>query len=392
MTVKSAWHSNPGQTRADTRLSPIGTFTPLDATQTRAGVVPGGTGLNLTGATMTGTIAIGRAVVQGTATQGAYPVVVTAAETFTVANGHASLPRIDSVFAVAYDQLFDSSGQTLPAIVYTQGTANASPVAPSAPATGTAYLKLWDIAVPAGASAGVPINWATALTDQRVYTVAVGGIVPSGSVAGAYVGQWRDNAGVLERWTGSVWESTLRVQNGGTVLVGDVPITRTSAGVAQVGGGLVVTGVGGFVTLVKPSNTTVTNNATLGVDPHITLPVVANAQYLLDGYLDYDGTFGAGGIQLDWSVPAGASMRWAPLGNASADTTQKYTSNGTPVGSAVAAGTYGTGGQHNTLSPRGYLATAGTAGNITLRWAQAAASAGGTTLYANSWVRLHRIA
>jgi hypothetical protein len=243
MTVRSAWHynnpaQNPGQTRQDTRLVPIGTMTPVDAMTTRSGVMPGGTGLNLTGTGMTGTIAVGRAVVQGTSAQGAYPIAVTAAESFTVANGHASLPRVDSVFLVAYDQLYDTSGQTLAAIVYTQGTAAASPTAPTAPATGTAYLKLWDIAVPAGASAGSPINWGTALTDRRQYTVAAGGINPGGSsVAGAYAGQYRDGggaSGILERYTGSAWESRLYLGTSGQLVIGtDVNLYRDSANVLR---------------------------------------------------------------------------------------------------------------------------------------------------------------
>ncbi|GAA2825442.1 hypothetical protein RMN57_13285 [Kitasatospora sp. CM 4170] len=211
MTVRSAWLLNPGQSRADTRLAPLGVMTPTGSTTTRAGVIPGGTPLLLTGTGMTGTIAVGRAVVQGTTTQGAYPVAVTVAENITVANGHASLPRIDSVFLVAYDQLYDTSGQTLAAITYTQGTANASPTAPTAPATGTAYLKLWDIAVPAGASAGSPINWGTALTDRRTYTTSLGSISPDGTTAGVYAGQYRDNSGTLERYSGSAWQTMVGV-------------------------------------------------------------------------------------------------------------------------------------------------------------------------------------
>ncbi|MGE7432751.1 hypothetical protein [Kitasatospora sp. NPDC001175] len=179
----------------------------------RSGLIPGGNPCVLTGSGMTGTIGVGRAVIQGTASQGAYPVAVTAPETITVANGHNSLPRIDSVFLVAYDALYDTSGLTAAAVVYVQGTAAATPAAPTIPPTGTAYMKLWDIAVPAGASVSAPINWSTALTDQRQYTVAVGGITPSGSAVGAYVGQYRDNpaSGTLERWSGTAWAPPLGV-------------------------------------------------------------------------------------------------------------------------------------------------------------------------------------
>ncbi|MFF1790744.1 hypothetical protein ACFVX9_30305 [Kitasatospora sp. NPDC058243] len=234
MTVRSAWHLNPGQSRQDTRLSPVGTMVPLDATQTRSGVLPGGTPLALTMSAMTATIATGRAVVQGTATQGAYPVVVSAAETVTIAPGHASLDRIDTLWIVAYDQLYDTSGLTAAAIAYTQGTPSSTPTAPTAPATGTAYLRLWDVRVPAGASAGAPPNWVGAglLTDRRVYTASLGGITPDGGTMGAYAGQYRDGgtATGLERYTGTAWESRVYLGPAGQVVIGtDVNLYRNAA-------------------------------------------------------------------------------------------------------------------------------------------------------------------
>jgi hypothetical protein len=250
VTVRSAWHYNspaqsPGQTRADTRLTPVGTMTPETATTTRAGVVPGGTGLNLTGTGMTGTIAIGRAVIQGTTTQGAYPFAVTVADSFVVANGHASLPRIDSVFAVIYDSLYDASGQTLAAIVVVAGTPNASPTAPSTVPNSNAYLKLWEIRVEANSSAGTPIDWSTKLTDRRVYTVGLGGIV-LGAANGAYAGQFRDAggaSGILERYNGSAWESRLYLGTSGQVVIGsDVNLYRQSANVLKTDDALQVAG------------------------------------------------------------------------------------------------------------------------------------------------------
>jgi hypothetical protein len=62
--------------------------------------------------------------------------------------------------------------------------------------------------VPKGASAGSnPIAWNSALTGRRTTTVAVGGILPvtTDTATGAYPGQYRDNNGVLQRWTGSAW-------------------------------------------------------------------------------------------------------------------------------------------------------------------------------------------
>lgn len=405
MTVRSAWHynspaQNPGQTRQDTRLVPIGTMTPVDAMTTRSGVIPGGTGLLLTGTVMTGTIATGRATVQGTSGQGAYPVAVTAAETFTVANGHASLPRIDSVFLVAYDQLYDTSGQTLAAVVYTQGTAAASPSAPTAPATGTAYLKLWDIAVPALASSGSPINWATALTDRRTYTAAVGGITPDGATAGAYSGQYRDGGTTtgLERYNGSAWESRVYLGTSGQIVIGtDTNLFRGGPNTLRtndslvVDGALTVSGVGGIQTAIKSADTSVTSNTTLGVDPHLSLPVVANATYHLEAWFVYTGDLpgAAADLKADWTIPSAATMRWARWGYP-ANAVNQIDSVETDNTTIRALGTYG-GSTNISAKPVGRIVTGANAGTLQLRWAQNGSSSLPTIMRAGSWIRLLRV-
>ncbi|SOB83132.1 hypothetical protein [Streptomyces sp. 1331.2] len=205
MTVRAAWLPPAGQTRADTRAAPIGTMTPAGPANTAPGVIPGGDPLSLTGAAaMQAQLGIGRAVVQGSTLQGAYPVAVTAPESLTFAPGHTQYDRIDLVVLRVYDQLFDTSGQTLAAVEIIPGTPASAPVAPAAPACS---LPLWQVRVPVGASAGTGgITWATAVTDLRTFTVSAGGIRPDKSTdPGAYIGQWRDNNGRLERWSGSKW-------------------------------------------------------------------------------------------------------------------------------------------------------------------------------------------
>ncbi|PBC80192.1 hypothetical protein BX265_5032 [Streptomyces sp. TLI_235] len=214
---------------------------------------------------MSGTLSVGRAIVAGTSSQGAYPVAVTVAEAITVPNGDASNPRIDSVFLIVYDKLFDTSGNTLAQVQYVTGTPAGSPTAPSAPATTNSALRLWDILVPAGASAGSPINWATALTDRRPYTSAVGGINPDGSTAGWYSGQYRDGGTTtgIERYNGSSWESRVYLGTSGRVVIGsDVEFYRDSANVARtpdsltVDGNLSVGGIGQILFARKTSDTT----------------------------------------------------------------------------------------------------------------------------------------
>lgn len=206
MTVRAAWllpgGTGPGQTREDTRLAPVGTYAPAGELTTRPGVLPGGAPFTASAAgAMSLQIGVGRAVVQGTTAQGAYPVAVTAPETLAFPDGDALHARIDSVVLRVYDGLYDTSGQTLAAVERLQGEASATPAAPLLP---PGCLRLWDVRVPAGASTGVGgIDWGTALTDRRQYTAAVGGVIPPGgglAFDGAYHGQLRDTGTQIERW------------------------------------------------------------------------------------------------------------------------------------------------------------------------------------------------
>ncbi|WP_405561926.1 hypothetical protein [Streptomyces sp. NBC_01180] len=215
MTVRSAWllpgGTDPGQTREDTRLAPLGTMTPASELGSRDGVIAGGSPFAANGAgAMSLQIGIGRALVQGTTAQGAYPVAVTAPETLTFADGNGQFPRIDSVVARVHDGLYDTSGQTLATVEIIQGDPAAAPTAPALPA---ASLRLWDVAVPAGASAGLGgINWAAALGDRRRFTASYGGVIPRGwglNFVGSYDGQYRDTGTGLERWSvaAAAWQA-----------------------------------------------------------------------------------------------------------------------------------------------------------------------------------------
>ncbi|MEV0559458.1 hypothetical protein AB0I27_39180 [Streptomyces sp. NPDC050597] len=203
MTVRTAWLLPNGQSREDTRLAPVGTYAAESEMRTRDGVIPGGNPFAAIGAgAMDLQIGTGRAVVQGTDAQGAYPVANDAPVTLTFADGGAQFGRIDSVVLRVFDQLFDVNGQNLARIEIIRGTETAPPL--TAPTLPSACLRLWDVTVPAGASAGVGgINWNTALADRRRFTVAPGGITPRGwglSFDGAYDGQYRDSGTGLERW------------------------------------------------------------------------------------------------------------------------------------------------------------------------------------------------
>ncbi|MGW7416139.1 hypothetical protein [Streptomyces sp. NPDC054863] len=208
MTVRAAWLLPTGQTREDTRLAPTGVMVPDSAMTSRSGVIAGGNPLNANGvAAMQVQVATGRALVQGTAAQGAYPVAVTSPETLTLSDGNAQYARIDSVVLRVLDGLYDTNEQTLARVEIVQGEPLATPAPPNLP---PASLRLWDITVPAGVSAGTGgITWGSALADRRHYTASYGGIIPRGwgaSYAGSYPGQYRDNGAGLDRWDGAAWQ------------------------------------------------------------------------------------------------------------------------------------------------------------------------------------------
>ncbi|MBB6415841.1 hypothetical protein [Streptomyces sp. AK010] len=235
MTVRSAWLLPLTQTREDTRLTPVGTYAPESEMRTRDGVIAGGNPFAATGAgAMSLQIGVGRAQVQGTDAQGAYPVSVDAPVTLTFTDGEAQFTRIDSVALRVYDQLFDQAGQNLATVEIIRGTGSASPTAPSMP---SACLRLWDVTVPAGASAGVGgIDWNSALADRRRFTSAYGGIIPRGyglAFNGAYDGQYRDNGTGLERWNAAAgaWQAypSTPTRPISTKQVTAAPLTTTGA-------------------------------------------------------------------------------------------------------------------------------------------------------------------
>lgn len=218
MALRSGWLSPTGQTRVDTRHTHIGATTPAGPLSARSGILPGTYdgkyrvgGLWLSGAgPMTATLVHGRAVIQGPAAQGPYHVTLDADTVLTFADGNPLHPRIDLVVLRVYDDQFDGSQKSEAVIEIVEGEAKAIPEPPTAPPLS---LTLFSVKVPAAASAGTGgIPWTTAgtVTDLRVTTAGVGGILPvynNAAVPGSYPGQYQDNdnAHFLQRWNGTGW-------------------------------------------------------------------------------------------------------------------------------------------------------------------------------------------
>ena len=88
--------------------------------------------------------------------------------------GEASVARTDRIIIRVYNDSQDGSGQEGVALEYLKGqsSGSASPLPQNS-------MLLWEVSVPAGASAGTGgINFVNTAVDRRFYTTASGGIIP----------------------------------------------------------------------------------------------------------------------------------------------------------------------------------------------------------------------
>ena len=334
----------------------------------RPGIRPGDPGLavTLTGTTINVSGGVATLYRSG---QGVYRAQLAATSPGTVAAASATFTRIDLVYLRVWDTSIDGTGLRKADTVYLVGTAAASPVAP-APGPTEIYIPLATITVPntAGGGAGA----ASVSSAVRPYTVAPGGILPVTSTTEPTVG------GPGQVFYDADTDAFRYFKADG--------LTRASvldsAGGSQVGKQTMAS---------KSAVQQVVSSTALVNDLHLVLPVLANATYLLDAFIAYDGQYNAGDMRADWALPAGASMLWSINGPATGGTAA-YASQTVLAGTPLTAGTYGTGGSYTSLNPKGTLVTAGTAGSLQFRWAQNASNGTPLTLYSTSWIRLTRMA
>lgn len=166
--------------------------------------------------------------------------------------------------------------------------------------------------------------------------------------------------------------------------------------VAQIdqNGGLTLSGVGQSRVALKSADTSRSNTVTATDDPHLTLSVVANATYVLDGWLKYfaDPT---PDFKMTFSTPTGTLGEWHALGagsNTAGQTTVGYSIRTEANDVNQERNYYGTSDSNVGLQLKGTFRVAGTAGSIAVQWAQGSSSATATTVFTDSWIRLQRVA
>jgi hypothetical protein len=191
---------------------------------TRAGLRPDGGGeVTAVAGSMAVQVTPFVAWVEGSASdaQGGYPFINDATKTLVVADGHATLARVDTVAAVVYEDAYDGSGETMAHLTVVTGVPGAgAPVLPGS------AVPLRDVNVPAGSSAGTGgLSSSNIGADRRQYLAA--GVVPVSGVAerdtlGALPGQvvFRADIGALQLKQAGGWV-TYKEDDGTAVASGE---------------------------------------------------------------------------------------------------------------------------------------------------------------------------
>lgn len=147
------------------------------------------------------------------------------------------------------------------------------------------------------------------------------------------------------------------------------------------------------ITRIKPGDTARASTTTFANDPDLILPVAANSTYFVQAVLFYTGAATMGsGFKYTFTVPTSATgMHGDSYQNSSniyvGDIAYNWTDTPQPQGGAWTDGVT----SFLNVKISGILVVAGTAGNLTLQWAQFTSSATNTTLRANSFLAASRI-
>jgi len=180
---------------------------------------------------------------------------------------------------------------------------------------------------------------------------------------------------------------------------------NASGGDTHLGGNLVVEGIGQVQFKRRSSDASKTSNATVADDTQITFSVDASATYEFHGMCKYTGGT-TGDFKMGFSYPTGSLGEWTGIGNG----TTVFSPNGTAIQSNTVsssgymvrtestdiAATRAYGGISTSdeycVQFRGILRVSTTAGTFALQWAQNNSEAVATTLYADSYIVLTKVA
>lgn len=135
----------------------------------------------------------------------------------------------------------------------------------------------------------------------------------------------------------------------------------------------------------KASTEAVNNSTVLQNDDELLWAVAASVIYWFEATIQYFSTSVAD-IKIQWTLPAGAIMRWSAIG---VDTALAFKCPSALTESSVQS--FGGDSTARVIEIRGTVIVSTTAGNLRLQWAQNTAEATNTQVIDNSFGTLHRI-
>lgn len=143
----------------------------------------------------------------------------------------------------------------------------------------------------------------------------------------------------------------------------------------------------------KASNETISASTTFQNDDELVIALDANSNYIIDGMVSYSSPTAAD-IKFQFTAPSGATgRRHITYPNPTATSclsTAQSTYGASLTTDATQIGAIGAGVQCEALF-NVHLATAGTAGNLVLQWAQDTSDAGNTVVHAGSFFRWRKL-
>jgi len=156
---------------------------------------------------------------------------------------------------------------------------------------------------------------------------------------------------------------------GNSKITGDLEVTGSISGI----------GVASYA--FKPADTTRTLTTTLADDPDLVLPVLANKHYAFEMWIS-ENVHNTPDLKIAITMPAGATLESLLMSSAFASADDTYDGS-----SRIVFGT----ATVDSVTLIGAITVAGTAGNVTLQWAQNTSDANNTTLLEGSWIRLTQL-
>jgi hypothetical protein len=144
------------------------------------------------------------------------------------------------------------------------------------------------------------------------------------------------------------------------------------------------------IAVYKTADTGRNTTTTMTADPDLVLPVASSSIYHITGCIFYTGNATSADFKFTFTLPAGASGYYFPCRqNLSGNFTGSFGNQWTDTATANTTGT----GVANLMVVYvdGFLTTAGTAGNLTLSWAQNTSNGTNTTVKQNSILAAQRV-